>query len=133
VEAILCGTGETLYYMVKILTIAGDDVVVVCPEHQECVQLAQSFNVAVACGNSTDERLLEEVGIRKRPIVICLFPKDADNYVTIDFILQRYNVQSIIALVNNPHNEATFKQLGPVKTVCLPQLLVACFKENVAV
>jgi trk system potassium uptake protein TrkA len=131
-KVILCGTGEILYYMVKILTGAGDEVVVICPDQHECVQLAQSFNVAVACGNPTDESLLEEVGIKQRPIVICLFPKDADNYVAVDFVLQRYNIQALIALVNNPPNEATFKQIGQVETLCLPQLLVACLKKVIS-
>jgi trk system potassium uptake protein TrkA len=129
-EAILCGTGETLYYLVKMLTSAGDAVVVISPDHHECVQLAQSFNVAVACGSPTDERLLEEVGIKRRPTVICVFPKDADNYVVLDFVLQRYNIRSLITLVNNPRNEAVFKQIGPVETLCLPQLLATCLKER---
>jgi trk system potassium uptake protein TrkA len=131
-KVILCGTGETLYYMVKIMTGAGDDVVVICPDHHECVQLSQSFNVAVACGNPTDDRLLEEVGIKRCPTVICLFPKDADNYVTADFVLQRYKIQSLITLVNNPHNEVIFKQIGQVETLCLPQLLVACLKKVIS-
>jgi trk system potassium uptake protein TrkA len=129
-KVILCGTGEILYYMVKILTREGDAVVVICPDHQECVQLAQSFNVAVACGNPTDEGLLEEVGIEKNPAVICLFPKDADNYVVVDYILHRYSIPSVITLVNNPRNETLFKQTGPVETFCPSQLLVACLKKN---
>jgi Trk K+ transport system NAD-binding subunit len=115
-KIILCGTGEMLYYIVKMLIREGDDIVVICPDHQECVQLAQSFNLAVACGNPTDEGLLEEVGIGKHPAVICLFPKDADNYVVVDYILQRYSIPSVISLVNNPRNEALFKQAGPVET-----------------
>jgi trk system potassium uptake protein TrkA len=129
-KAILCGTGETLYYLVKMLTRAGDDVVVICPDHHECVQLAQSFNVAVACGSPTDERLLEEVGVKRRSTVICVYPKDADNYVVVDFVLQRYHIPSLITLVNNPRNEVVFKQIGPVETVCLPRLLAACLKEK---
>jgi trk system potassium uptake protein TrkA len=129
-KAILCGTGEILYYMVKILTREGDDVVVICPNHQECVQLAQSFNVAVACGNPTDESLLEEVGIKQHPTVICLFPKDTDNYVAVDFMMQRYNLPSLITLVNNPRNETIFKQTGQVETLCLPQIIVDCLKKK---
>jgi trk system potassium uptake protein TrkA len=128
-KAILCGTGELLYYMTKILIQEGDEVVVICPEHQECVQLAQSFNVAVACGNPTDEGLLEEIGIEKCPAVICLFPKDADNYVVVDYIVQRYSTPSLITLVNNPRNEALFKQTGPVEILCPSQLLVARLKK----
>lgn len=122
-RVLLCGVGESLYYMIKTLSQKGYELVAVCPDQKESVILAQSFDLAMACGDPTDERLLEEVGVKESAVLISLFPKDSDNYVVVNLVLQRFKVPTVITLVNNPANEEIYQQMGGVRTLCPPKLL----------
>jgi trk system potassium uptake protein TrkA len=59
-------------------------------------------------GNPTDQRLLEQAGIRSAQVLAACMPDDADNLVLCFLARTRYNVARTIAQINNPRDAWLF-------------------------
>jgi trk system potassium uptake protein TrkA len=56
--------------------------------------------------------VLEEAGARRADVLLSLTPSDPDNLVACQIAQKLYSVPRTMALVNDPDNEAIFRQLG---------------------
>src|SRR5216684_2945054 len=67
---------------------------------------------AVQYGDATELWVLERAGIQRADLVIAVTGDDEDNILICQMAKEKYDVQRIVARVNNPRNLQHFKLLG---------------------
>ncbi len=105
-------TIETVYFLARDFAERGDRVTIVNPDPGEAQMLSRRVKATVILGDGSDPRTLEEAGARRADVVISLLPADSDNLITCQVAARLYGVPRTIALINDPDNEAIFRQLG---------------------
>ena len=74
--------------------------------------LADTLAAEVVCGDGTEIAMLEEAGIRQADCLIAVTGVDQANLVAAQLAKRRYQVDKVIARVNDPRNMETFRALG---------------------
>lgn len=111
-RVILIGGSKTVYYLARQLKAQEHHVTIIDDDVVRCNELYTATNATVVHGNGSSKRTLESAGARQADAVLALTEKDPDNLITCQIAQQMYGVPHVIALVNDPDNEDTFKQLG---------------------
>jgi trk system potassium uptake protein len=115
VRLIISGGGETIetvYFLARLFAGRGHRVTILNPYLEEAQVLSRRVEATVILGDGSDPRALEEAGARRADVLISLAPYDPDNLVACQVAQKRYGVPRTLALVNDPDNEAVFRQLG---------------------
>lgn len=114
-RVILSGGGETIetvYFLARLFVGRGHRVTILNPYPDEAQYLSRRVKATVILGDGSDPRALEEAGARRADVLLSLAPYDPDNLVACQVAQKRYGVPRTLALVNDPDNEAVFRQLG---------------------
>lgn len=88
------------------------EVVVIETDRRRCLELADTLVAEVVCGDGTEIAMLEEAGIRQADCLIAVTGVDQANLVAAQLAKRRYQVDKVIARVNDPRNMETFRALG---------------------
>ena len=114
-KVIIIGGGETIetvYYLARLFCRRRYQVTIINPFPEEAQMLARRVKATVIAGDGSDPVTLEEAGARRADVVLALSPYDPDNLVACQVAQRLYRVPRTMALVNDPDNEAVFRQLG---------------------
>jgi trk system potassium uptake protein TrkA len=120
---IIGGGGQVGYYLAKGLIEQGYEVLLLEKEGIRYEQLKKQLGSSVHRGDACEARTLDEIGTERANWVIAVTGDDDDNLVICQVAKARYHVPFTIARVNNPGNEALFRDLGidmlvsPTKTI----------------
>lgn len=106
------GGGQVGYYLTKGLLEQGHEVLLLEKDVRRFDQLKDELGTAVGRGDACEARVLDEYGCQRANLIIAVTGEDEDNLVICQVAKARFNVNSTIARVNNPRNEALFRQLG---------------------
>jgi trk system potassium uptake protein TrkA len=112
---IISGGGETIetvYFLARLFAERGHRVTILNPYADEAQYLSRRVQATVILGDGSDPHALEEAGARRADVLLSLAPYDPDNLVACQVAQKRYGVPRTLALVNDPDNEAIFRQLG---------------------
>jgi len=112
---LLVGGGETIetvYFLAKHFDQRRYRVTVVDPNPAETLMLSRRLRATVVLGDGSDPAVLEEAGARRADVVLSLASYDPDNLAVCQIAQILYGVPRVMALVNDPDNEAVFHQLG---------------------
>jgi trk system potassium uptake protein TrkA len=94
--------------------------------------LESEFEHQVHKGDATEIYVLERGGIRRPPdIVVAATGDDEDNIIICQLARERYGVESVIARVNDPRNQAYFDLLGITPTVSATRSIMALIEHEV--
>jgi trk system potassium uptake protein len=111
-RVILLGGSKTVYFLARQFVHRKYHVTVIDREHARCRKIAQQIGVTVVRGDGTEVQRLEEAGARLTDVLLALTLHDQDNLIACQIAQRMFGVPRTIALVNDPDNEAIFKQLG---------------------
>jgi trk system potassium uptake protein TrkA len=114
-RVIISGGGETIetvYFLSRLFAERGHRVTILNPYADETQYLSRRVEATVILGDGSDPGALEEAGARRADVLLSLAPYDPDNLVACQVAQKRYGVPRTLALVNDPDNEAVFRQLG---------------------
>ena len=111
-KVILVGAGRALYFLAQTFRRNGHAVTLVVRDAAECARLATETEATVVHGDGSNARVLEDAGARVADLVLAATASDADNLVVCQEARIRFAVPRVVALVNDPDNQAVFKSLG---------------------
>lgn len=110
---VLAGGGRVVYFLAKRFISKGYAVAIINRNADDCEGLARALEEAVVVhGNATNPKILEDAGAPLADVFVALTPNDADNLLMCQLADLRFGVRRTLALVNDPDNEAVFRNLG---------------------
>jgi trk system potassium uptake protein TrkA len=131
-RVILMGGDKTVYFLAREFVSKGYELAVINRAADESAALARQFhNTLVIHGDGSDPHIQEEAGVRQADIFLALTPHDEDNLIACQIAQQMFGVPRTLAMVNDPDNEAVFRQLG-VSAVFSTSRIVALLIEEQA-
>ncbi|MEW6753718.1 MAG: TrkA family potassium uptake protein [Candidatus Latescibacterota bacterium] len=128
-RTLIAGQGSLLYFLCRSFASAGHAVTVVNPDRQECMGLAERLRIAVVHGDATRPAVLADAGVRQADIALAATPRDPDNLVVCQLAGLHFGVPRVLALVDDPDNEAVFRELG-VEAFSLTRTLVSLIEQQ---
>ena len=127
---VLVGSGTVGYHLARGLLNAGHEVAILEQDAKKAAEAADDFGNVVLRGNGSDPSLLEAAGAARADVVIATTGKDEDNLAACQLARHRFNVDRIVALINNPENEVLFRLLGIDITVSSTQIIMDQIEEE---
>ncbi len=129
---IVAGGGKVGANVARSLLRVGYEVTLVEQRPDRFHILEQEFEHQVHHGDATELYVLERAGIRRPPdLVIAVTGDDEDNMVICQLAREKYDVEKVIARVNDPRNQAYFDLFGISPTVCATAGILALVEHEV--
>jgi trk system potassium uptake protein TrkA len=129
---LIAGGGKVGSNLARTLIRAGHEVTLIEQRPPKFDMLEAEFEHQVHQGDATELFVLERAGIKRPPdIVVAVTGDDEDNIIICQLARERYGVDSVIARVNDPRNEAYFELLGISPTVSATGSIMALIEHEV--
>jgi trk/ktr system potassium uptake protein len=132
VYVLIAGGGKVGSNLARTLIRAGHEVTLIEQRPTRFSMLESEFEHQVHKGDATEIYVLERAGIRRPPdIVVAATGDDEDNIIICQLAREQYGVESVIARVNDPRNQAYFDLLGITPTVSATRSIMALIEHEV--
>lgn len=128
---VVVGGGKVGYYLVKTLLEAGHDVSLVEKDEKVANRLAEELGIPVINGDGTSQYILADAGCDGADVVAAVTGKDEENLIICQIAKRYFNPKKVVARVNNPKNERTFKALGIDVTVSSTSMIAKMVEREV--
>jgi len=127
---LIVGGGKVGEALAKNLEKRGYDIAVLEKDEEIAKTLAEELdNIMILAGDGCDPLKLEEAKIERAKAVVAVTGDDEDNLIICQLAKDSYKVPRVIARVNNPKNEDTFRFLG-IDTVSSTQIISKLIEEE---
>lgn len=110
-RVILIGEGRGVHFLAQTFLRHDHTVTVVTREATDAAKCATLRGVTVVHGDGTSPTLLADAGARGADLVLAATPRDADNLVACQLARTAFAVPRVVAIVDDPDNEAVFRAL----------------------
>jgi trk system potassium uptake protein TrkA len=129
---LIAGGGKVGSNLARTLIRAGHEVTLIEQRPIRFDMLEAEFEHQAHKGDATELFVLERAGIKRPPdIVVAVTGDDEDNVVICQLARERYGVETVIARVNDPRNQAYFDLLGISPTVSATGSIMALIEHEV--
>ncbi len=110
---VVVGGGKVGEYLARTLATKKNNIVLIEKDEDIALNLSKALSkVLVISGDGCDPKRLDEAKIERANVVAAVTGDDEDNLIISQLAKETYKVPRVIARVNNPKNEQTFKDLG---------------------
>src|SRR5258705_8823491 len=106
---IIAGAGKVGWNLARELMFKGHEVTVIEGKRSRYLTVEQELEHAIHYGDATELWVLERAGIQRADLVIAVTGDDEDNILICQMARDKYEVERIVARVNNPRNLDHFK------------------------
>jgi trk system potassium uptake protein TrkA len=130
---ILVGGGNVGYHLAKRLLESGHEVTLIEREgrqHQRLETLLGEQNVVF--GDGCEMRTQKETGFGRADVVVAVTGEDEDNLVICQMAKSVWNVQRVLARVNDPSHNEVFKKLGIDETVSATGIIFGLLEQQIS-
>ncbi len=114
-RVLIVGSGKVGRSLAKRLVERGEDVVVI-EKDEEILESSRSAGFTVKPGDGTDTDVLRSAGIENAKTVIAATGDNDTNLLVSQLARSTFDVEDVIARVNNPSNVKPLEELG-VRTI----------------
>jgi trk system potassium uptake protein TrkA len=128
-DVLIVGAGKLIHHLGRSFLARGYAVTLVVREAAEAEWLARRLKASVLRADGSWPRTLQEAGIARQDVVLAITANDEDNFVVCQLAERKFGVPLALALVNDPDNELTFRELG-VRAIFSPARLLASLIEQ---
>src|SRR6059036_1205394 len=128
---LIVGGGKVGWNLARELIEKGHEVTVVEQDRRRYLTVEQELEHAVQYGDATELWVLERAGIQRADLVIAVTGDDEDNILICQMAKEKYEVQRIVARVNNPRNLQHFRLLGVQPAVSATDLILRLIEHEV--
>src|SRR5216683_7492774 len=129
--AIIVGAGKVGRNLARELIDKGHEVTLIESSRPRYLAIEEEFEHSVQYGDATELWVLERSGIQRADLVIAVTGDDEDNMLICQVAREKYEVDRIVARVNNPRNLDHFKELGIEPAVSATDLILRLIEHEV--
>jgi trk system potassium uptake protein TrkA len=130
---LIVGGGKVGYFLSRALLEEGHEVLVLEKDSRRYEQISRDLGDVVVLGDGCELRTTHEAGMERADVVVAVTGDDEDNLVVCQMAKSHFKVKRTLARVNNPKNEAIFKQLGVDDTVNSTRIIFNVLQQEVDV
>jgi len=129
---IVAGGGKVGANVARSLIDMGHEVTLIEQKRERFERLEEEFGHLVLLGDATEIITLERAGIARPPdLLLAVTGDDEDNLVIGQIAREGYEVDKVVARVNDPRNQAHFDLLGITQTVCAVSNILGLVEHEV--
>lgn len=128
---IVVGAGKVGWNLARELLEKGHEVTVIESNRRRYLTVEQELEHNVTYGDASELWVLERAGIQRADMVIAVTGDDEDNMLICQVAREKYEVERIIARVNNPRNRPHFDLLGIRPCVSATDLILSLLEHEV--
>ena len=128
---IIAGAGKVGWNLARELIEKGHEVTLLENDRRRYLVVEQELEHAVQYGDASELWVLERAGIQRADLVIAVTGDDEDNILICQMARDKYDVERIVARVNNPRNLEHFKELGIEPAVSATDLILRLIEHEV--
>ena len=128
---IVVGAGKVGWNLARELLEKEHEVTVIESNRRRYLTVEQELEHNVSYGDASELWVLERAGIQRADMVIAVTGDDEDNMLICQVAREKYEVERIIARVNNPRNKPHFDLLGIKPSVSATDLILRLLEHEV--
>jgi trk system potassium uptake protein TrkA len=129
---IIAGGGKVGANLTRSVLDLGHEVTLIELRSDRFELLEDEFEHRVQRGDATELFVLERAGIARPPdLVVAVTGDDEDNMIICQVAKEKYDVEKVIARVNDPRNQPHFDLLGISPTVSPTSIILAMIEHEV--
>jgi trk system potassium uptake protein TrkA len=130
---ILVGGGNVGLYLAKRLLASGHEVLLLERDPRTVQKLATIVGEEnVMLGDGCEMLTQRDAGFSRADVVVAVTGEDEDNLVICQMAKMVWNVDRVLARVNDPGREAVFKQIGIDQTVSATGIIHALIEQQIS-
>jgi trk system potassium uptake protein TrkA len=131
VYVIIAGAGKVGWNLARELMEKSHEVTLLENDRRRYLVVEQELEHAVQYGDASELWVLERAGIQRADLMIAVTGDDEDNILICQMARDKYDVERIVARVNNPRNLDHFKELGIEPAVSATDLILRLIEHEV--
>jgi len=128
---IVIGGGKVGYYLAQALLGQGHEVLVVEKDPARTQLIIDRLGSVCVRGDGCEVSTLTDAGTGRADMFIAVTGDDEDNLVACQVAKHKFNVPRTVARINNPQNEAIFKEMGIDVAVSSTNIILESITEEV--
>ncbi len=129
---ILVGGGNVGMQLAKKLIQRGHEVLLMEKDSRQALRLATVLGEdSVFVGDGCEIATQKQAGFNRADAVVAVTGEDEDNLVVCQMAKVVWNVQRVLARVNDPTHEAIFKKVGVDQTVSATSLIFSLLDQQI--
>jgi len=128
---IVIGGGKVGYYLAEALLGQGHEILVVEKDPARTQLIIDRLGSVCVRGDGCEVSTLTDAGTGRAEMFIAVTGDDEDNLVACQVAKHKFNVPRTVARINNPRNEAIFKELGIDVAVSSTNIILESIQEEV--
>ncbi len=109
---VMVGCGRVGAELARLLSLGGNDVVVIDQNESAFARLGEAFNGITIKGNGVSTKILQDAGIERTDVFCSLTNSDNINIMASQVARGIFKVPRVIARVYDPRKAAIYKTLG---------------------
>ena len=121
---LVVGGGKVGWNLARELIDKGHEVTLIEADRERYLTVEQELEHRVLYGDASELWVLERAGIARAEMVIAVTGDDEDNLLICQVAKDKYDVDRVIARVNNPRNRQHFELLGVKPYVSATDLIL---------
>ena len=128
---IVVGAGKVGWNLARELLEKNHEVTLIDNDRRRYLTVEQELEHNISYGDASELWVLERAGIQRADMVIAVTGDDEDNMLICQVAREKYEVERIIARVNNPRNKPHFDLLGIKPAVSATDLILRLIEHEV--
>jgi trk system potassium uptake protein TrkA len=130
---ILVGGGNVGLHLAKKLLSSGHEVLILDRDSRTAQRLSQHIGEEnVMVGDGCEMTTQKDAGFERADVVIAVTGEDEDNLVVCQMAKLVWNVDRVLARVNDPSHEAVFQQIGIDETVSATGIIFSLIEQQIS-
>lgn len=130
---VIIGGGKVGFYLAKELADSSHEVLVIERNAGKVAEIEEVLGEIVMRGDGCEAAIQEQAGVRRADLVLAVTGEDEDNLVACQVARHVFNVQRIVARINNPKNELIFRKLGFDSTVSATSAIMSHIEQELPI
>jgi trk system potassium uptake protein TrkA len=130
---IMVGGGNVGLQLAKRLITSGHEVLLMEKDHKQAMRLASVLGEEhVFLGDGCEIAVQKQAGFNRADCVVAVTGEDEDNLVVCQMAKVFWNVDRVLARVNDPSHEEIFQAIGVTHTVSATVIIFNLLEQQIA-
>lgn len=128
---IVAGGGKVGRFLTEALVNYGYEVLLIERNKAKVERYIEQLGGVVMQGDACEAQVMNNAGVSRADVVVAVTGDDEDNLVICQMAKRKFNVENVVARVNNPKNQNIFHRLGITSTVSHTTALLELIEREI--